>query len=116
MLEESKPTMCEKYFRNQNENLKNPLKNDLILNQFLYIQRLVGVPSGKKFIKAMLFTVKNEKTYLGTPQENLEFFLKKLDDFILMKGLKEINYYERVKELFLIWGKKSLFCAKTMRI
>jgi len=113
-LEESKPIICEKYFIDQNENMKSPLKNDLILNQFLYIQKLVGIQSGKKLIKDFFFTSKNEKNYIGTLEENMEFFMKKLEDFSLMKGWKEISYYQRVRELFFIWGKKSLFCAKTL--
>jgi len=40
------------------------------------------------------------------------YFEKKLEEFSLIKDLKDISYYERVKELFSFWGKKNLFCAK----
>jgi len=54
VFEDMKPTICEKYLKNK----KTTLKNSIVINQFLFLQKFLGIPEGKKFIKTVIHSEK----------------------------------------------------------
>ena len=107
----SKLTMCEKYLKPKPGEEENSLKNSIVTLHFSYIIAIMGIKESKVFLKATLFNPKFD-TYIGVSTENVGFFVKKVEKFDIKKNLKNVEYYQRIRDYFSIYATNNGPCAK----